>query len=112
MEHQLDSGSILDANSLLSKGRIPAYTACPWIAQCMTKRDGKCNHKGTQHKNRFSCGLARAFDMSDEYIKRTSRNKRIVANMRWRPITLNEEKLVLPTVTLPVAWQLQYMHRK
>lgn len=48
--------------SKLTAGKIPAHTECPFIDQCSTSQNGRCNHKGKSHNVPYSCGLARAFD--------------------------------------------------
>jgi len=42
-------------NGLILKG-----TECPYREEC----NMGCDHKGTEHKVDFSCGLARAFEIS------------------------------------------------
>lgn len=80
-----------DDDSLLSKGRIPARTVCPWRDQCMTAAAGKCRHKGLAHKNKFSCGLARAFDMTEAYIRRASVAKLVASNLVWNKVNFSPE---------------------
>lgn len=47
-------------------GRIPPHTECPFLDKCDTANNGKCKHKGKEHEQEFSCGLARMFDMVSE----------------------------------------------
>lgn len=85
----IDCPNHRDENSKLSYGRIPPRTVCPWRDNCMTASVGKCNHKGLAHKNRFSCGLARAFDMTDSYIESVSVARLIAANLIWNQVNVS-----------------------
>jgi hypothetical protein len=58
--------------TILIDGRIPARTPCPFKAACPSIGPGACLHKGTEHAVPFSCGFARAFDLSEKYNKESS----------------------------------------
>jgi hypothetical protein len=44
----------------LVQGKIPAFTDCPFRAQCHMGTNGQCGQKGVEHPVPFSCGMARA----------------------------------------------------
>lgn len=63
---------------LNKNGCIPAGKFCPFKNTCnlwlnkakkdqFMNRGGFCNHKGTNHKTEFSCGVARKFDFELKY---------------------------------------------
>lgn len=52
--------------SLLTDGRIPPHTICPFREMCAIAREDKCYHHGVDHNVPFSCGAARAFDICRE----------------------------------------------
>ena len=58
--------------SKLTKGKIPAYTECPFVKQC---GDDQCVHKGESHTVEFSCGFARAFDSIYKAQNKESKNE-------------------------------------
>lgn len=47
--------------SKLVEGNIPAFTPCPFRNECILSR---CFHKAEKHEVPFSCGAARAFDIT------------------------------------------------
>lgn len=50
-------------NSLLTTGKIPAGSTCPFAGKCDSKLRGQCAHTGVTHTSAFSCGYARLFDL-------------------------------------------------
>lgn len=48
--------------SWLLDGKIPANTICPFRAIC--SMTDKCNHAGYRHNVAYSCGSARAYDLT------------------------------------------------
>jgi len=49
--------------SLLTDGKIPKHTMCPFDNTCDIALNGSCDHLGIEHARVFSCGIARAFDI-------------------------------------------------
>ena len=49
----------------LVNGRIPAHAPCPFRERCELFHACECQHKGELHTVDFSCGAARAFDLSE-----------------------------------------------
>lgn len=49
--------------SKLKDGKIPPGTECPFAEECVEKRAGLCKHHGALHTVKFSCAIARLFDM-------------------------------------------------
>ena len=47
-------------------GCIPAHTKCPYKKACGDYGKEACQHKGVEHEVQYSCGLARALEMSAE----------------------------------------------
>jgi hypothetical protein len=56
-------------DKLDENGRIPAFTECPFKDKCCLV--DTCYHTGIKHDVPFSCGFARAFD-----ITKRSRNEK------------------------------------
>lgn len=52
------------ATDWLVNGKIPAGSVCPFRAVCHTAKAGDCGHTGTEHTVPFSCGTARAYNMT------------------------------------------------
>ncbi len=50
--------------SLLKDGKIPANTVCPFRVRCDYADRNECYHFGYNHSEAFSCGTARAFDIT------------------------------------------------
>lgn len=48
----------------LVNGKIPAHTVCPFRSECRMAQENHCHHQGVDHKNEFSCAVARAFEMT------------------------------------------------
>ena len=48
---------------VLVEGKIPAFTDCPFRAQCPSGINGNCKQQGVAHPVPFSCGYARAFEI-------------------------------------------------
>ena len=48
----------------LVNGRIPAGQECPFTSTCFIKAENMCEHEGISRVVAFSCGAARAYDIS------------------------------------------------
>lgn len=51
----------------LVNGRIPAYTECPYVKVCMTKKENRCHHTGINHSVPYSCATARGYKMMENF---------------------------------------------
>jgi len=49
--------------SQLVEGFIPPHTNCPFKHKCQLSEYEACYHEGENHKEKFSCGVARGFDL-------------------------------------------------
>ena len=54
----------MSRQSLLKQGKIPAGHICPYRVKCYVAAKGECKHTGFNHTNDFSCGWARAHDIT------------------------------------------------
>jgi len=55
----------------LVNGLIPAFTDCPYRKECGTYGKEFCFQTGIKHKTSYSCGMARAFDISENHKPKT-----------------------------------------
>jgi len=53
----------------LVDGLIPAHTECPYRTECGGFAKISCIHHGVKHTIDFSCGFARAFEISRVKVK-------------------------------------------
>ncbi len=51
----------------LVNGKVPANSVCPFRAICGMAKSGDCKHTGTAHNVPFSCGAARAYNMTQTF---------------------------------------------
>jgi hypothetical protein len=51
--------------SLLVNGLIPAHTECPFCDKC--HMIAECNHQGKNHIVEYSCEVAQAMDLTQQY---------------------------------------------
>lgn len=53
------------SKSKLVKGKIPAFTDCPYNRSCKVAKAGQCGHYGKDHPVQYSCAVARILTVID-----------------------------------------------
>lgn len=68
-QEALFGANIINVRKIIVKlvnGKIPANTICPFRKECpYSKEGGGCGHAGLDHSVEYSCGAARAFNLTN-----------------------------------------------